>query len=96
MRTEDHIAFSLTATELKRIGRIGGWAPGSYMGKCGCGAEFIGDKRAANCFVCAVESLKKQVEVATETERERCIGIVDKANWAASSENIIKRIRGEI
>lgn len=93
-RIEDHIAFSLTAAELKRIGRVCGWAPGSYMGKCGdCGGETIGDKRSVQCFACAVGSLKQQLETAALDERERCVKIVEKANWAASSEAIIARIR---
>jgi hypothetical protein len=95
-RVTDHIAFSLTASELKRIGRLGGWAPGSYMGKClDCGGEIIGDKRASQCFVCAVEGLRRQVGAATMAERKRCIEIVDKARWSASSEAIIARIKSD-
>lgn len=34
----------------------GCWAPGSYCCKCcGCGAAFIGDKRAIECADCAYD-----------------------------------------
>ena len=49
------VAINLSPADLDRIGRIGAWAPGSYMGKCSdCGGEIMGDKRAMQCFVCAV------------------------------------------
>lgn len=90
------VSINLTPADLDRIGRLGGWAPGSYMGKClDCGGEIIGDKRASQCFVCAVEGLRRQVETAALAERERCIGVVDKARWSASSETIIARIKSE-
>jgi hypothetical protein len=90
------VSISLTPADLDRIGRIGGWAPGSYTGKClDCGGEITGDKRAIQCFVCAVDGLKRQAEAATLAERERCIEIVDKARWSASSEAIIARIKSD-
>ena len=86
----------LAPQDLERIGRLAGWAPGKYMGKCHeCGQDMIADKRAINCFICAIESLKRQADAATLTERERCIEIVNKANWAASSEAIIARIKSD-
>lgn len=57
------LSLTLKPEDLKRIGRIGGWAPGSYTGKCeDCGGEIIGDKRAIHCFVCATSFAAKQVE----------------------------------
>jgi reverse gyrase len=42
-------------TEERKDLRAGGWAPGYYLiAKCaGCGKEFMGDKRAWRCEVCA-------------------------------------------
>ncbi len=40
--------MNLTSDDMKRIGRICGWAPGNYMGKCAdCGGEITGDKLSA-------------------------------------------------
>ena len=46
----------------REIGRVGGWAPGNYMGKCGeCNRAFIGgDKRAIRCLPCAVATLDRR------------------------------------
>lgn len=53
------LPITLSPEDLNRIGRIGGWAPGSYMGKCGdCGGEITAAKRAIRCFVCAVVAAK--------------------------------------
>ncbi len=47
---------------LQRIGRVGGWAPGPYLGKCqNCGEEFNGDKRAFECLPCAIGDLQRQI-----------------------------------
>jgi hypothetical protein len=41
---------------LNQIGRVNGWAPGNYMAKClDCEIVFTGDKRARQCFPCAVK-----------------------------------------
>lgn len=43
------------------LGRVGGWAPGNYMSKCGnCNREFEGDKRASKCLPCAVSVLNQR------------------------------------
>lgn len=53
------INITLNQEDQERIGRIGGWAPGSYIGKCqDCGGEIMGDKRSSQCFVCAVVSIR--------------------------------------
>lgn len=58
-----HLPVTIEHKDLERIGRIGGWAPGSYVGKCSdCGAEIIGDKRSIQCLPCAVIALKAVVE----------------------------------
>jgi len=42
----------------ERIGRVGGYAPGNYFGKCSiCEREFAGDKRAIHCLPCAIAQL---------------------------------------
>jgi hypothetical protein len=62
VRITDFMEITLTAKDLKRIGRLNGWAPGSYEGKCGdCGGTVTGDKRSRQCFVCAVVSTKAEV-----------------------------------
>jgi hypothetical protein len=44
------------------LGRVGGWAPGFYMGKCGgCDRGFMGDKRATKCLPCAANGLEERV-----------------------------------
>lgn len=44
------------------LGRVGGWAPGAYFGKCRkCDREFIGDKRAHECLPCATKRLDETV-----------------------------------
>lgn len=49
----------LPGQDLERIGRIAGWAPGTYTGKCrDCGAALIADKRASQCFACAVVAMR--------------------------------------
>jgi hypothetical protein len=59
VRVTHYIDIHLGSADLKRIGRLGGWAPGSYMGKClDCGGEIIGDKRSIQCFACAVVSMQ--------------------------------------
>ena len=51
--------------------KIGGWASGSYMGKCkDCGDQFVGDKRAIFCLPCA-----HTAEI--EAEREACAKVAD-------------------
>ncbi len=68
-RITDLIAFGLSAEDLKRIGRIGGWAPGSYMGKCRtCDGEIAGDKRSTQCFVCAIVALKESATSGTRRQ----------------------------
>lgn len=58
-------ALSISVEDLKLLGRLAGWAPGDYMGKCHkCGAEMVADKRAGHCFVCAVAILRDQAEMA--------------------------------
>jgi len=53
----------LAPQDLDRIGRLAGWAPGKYTGKCGdCEKDMIADKRAIRCFVCATSFAAKQVE----------------------------------
>jgi hypothetical protein len=53
------------------LGRVGGWAPGNYMGKCGkCGREFEGDKRASQCLPCAVSTLDKRATEFFEALRK--------------------------
>jgi hypothetical protein len=62
-RIEDHIETTLTAKDLKRIGVVGTWAPGSYIGKCReCNGEFVGDKRALHCLPCAIVGLKATID----------------------------------
>jgi hypothetical protein len=49
--------------DLERIGRLAGWAPGRYTGKCSdCEKDMIADKRAIRCFVCATCFAARQVE----------------------------------
>lgn len=61
-RMTDLVSINLTVEELMRIGRLSGWAPGSYIGKClDCDREIIGDKRASQCFVCAVISMNAAI-----------------------------------
>jgi hypothetical protein len=44
------------------LGRVRGWAPGNYLGKCrGCGQGFMGDKRASECLPCAANGLEVRV-----------------------------------
>jgi hypothetical protein len=53
------------------LGRVGCWAPGKYMGKCGeCSREFIGDKRAIFCLPCAASVLDKRVSELVAALRE--------------------------
>ncbi len=57
MSLKDMRTLSQMAAEL---GRVRGWAPGSYTSKCGgCGREFEGDKRAYECLPCAVKGLEE-------------------------------------
>jgi hypothetical protein len=43
---------------VERLGRVGGFAPGSYISHCvACDRQFLGDKRAINCLPCAVAAL---------------------------------------
>ncbi len=43
------------------LGRVRGWAPGNYLGKCrGCGQGFMGDKRASECLPCAANGLQER------------------------------------
>lgn len=49
------------------LGRVGGWAPGSYMGRClTCERLFEGDKRATSCLPCGVANLQRIVAKATD------------------------------
>lgn len=44
---------------VKRLGRVGTFAPGNYISKCMvCQVQFVGDKRALNCLPCAVSALR--------------------------------------
>jgi hypothetical protein len=46
---------------------IGGYAPGDYSCKCGvCGDYFVGDKRAATCKACVLESRLSRLEQAAD------------------------------
>lgn len=52
--------------QVERIGRLGAFAPGSYMCRClACDDIFQGDKRARQCLACTVTAL-----VAHNTELE--------------------------
>ncbi len=43
---------------VKRLGRVGAFAPGSYISQCAaCQVMFEGDKRALNCLPCAVSAI---------------------------------------
>jgi hypothetical protein len=43
---------------VKRLGRVGAFAPGSYISRCvACQVMFEGDKRALNCLPCAVSAI---------------------------------------
>jgi hypothetical protein len=54
----EELKLETAEAAVKRIGRVGSFAPGSYMCKCvGCGVTFEGDKRALHCLPCAVEGL---------------------------------------
>jgi len=67
VKMTEHIEITLTRKDLKRIGRIGGWAPGSYEGKChDCNGEIVGDKRSIQCFTCAVVALKAEAAQAED------------------------------
>lgn len=71
MRITEYMDLRLGSKDLKRIGRIAGWAPGSYMGKCcDCDGEIIGDKRSIRCFVCAVIAMKTGEQSKAELVRE--------------------------
>lgn len=44
---------------------IGGFAPGNYNNNCvNCGEPFVGDKRAVQCEVCAINSLIESHDIA--------------------------------
>jgi len=63
VKVTEMITFDIPAKDLKRIGIVGGWAPGSYMGKCfDCDGEITGDKRAILCLPCAVIALKASLD----------------------------------
>jgi len=48
------------AALLQSLGRVGGWAPGYYTGRCfECKETFTGDKRASFCLPCAIANLTK-------------------------------------
>lgn len=52
---------------VKKLGRVGLWAPGSYICICGgCGVQFIGDKRALRCLPCAVSAPQEPAGVGEE------------------------------
>lgn len=43
--------------------RVGGWAPGNYIGKCfDCKRGFMGDKRAAQCLPCAAVRMEARID----------------------------------
>lgn len=82
------LSLMLKPEDLKRIGRIGGWAPGNYTGRClDCRAEIVGDKRASQCFVCAVASinaaLTAEVEKPADAVRREAIAFAIKEVEAA-------------
>ena len=56
----------LSETEMLGIvGQVGGYAVGRYVCKCPrCNRRFMGDKRAMECLVCAIERLQKSMEQA--------------------------------
>lgn len=55
--------------QVKRLGRVGAWAPGSYLCKClSCETTFEGDKRAMSCLPCAVARLDAIASKATDEE----------------------------
>lgn len=61
----------LPGAALDCIGGIGGWAPGQYTGKCrDCGANMIADKRASQCFVCAVIAMRDAATPKTDPVME--------------------------
>lgn len=44
-----------------------GYAPGGYTAKCdGCGEAFVGDKRATECFYCAVDRHESAMRLVVE------------------------------
>lgn len=48
--------------QVERIGRIGAFAPGSYINACRtCGAHFLGDKRAHQCLACTVTAMAQSL-----------------------------------
>lgn len=50
---------------------IGGYAPGHYHCWCvGCGSEFLGDKRATQCFRCASDKSKPEPAAIETALRE--------------------------
>ena len=51
--------------------KLNGWAPGGYINKCfNCDNEFIGDKRAVECALCAYDATNKGVsDEATNSRR---------------------------
>lgn len=82
------LSITLKPEDLKRIGRIGGWAPGSYTGRClDCRAEIVADKRASQCFVCAVASVNTaliaEAEKPTDAVRQEAIAFAIKEVEAA-------------
>lgn len=61
----------MSDVDLASLGRVGGWASGSYYGKCRlCDHEFTGDKRACECLPCAVTGLQNDVTKMTKALRD--------------------------
>lgn len=64
------------------LGRVGGWAPGNYLGKCrSCEREFTGDKRAVECLPCATASLKTRVAAIQSAVRTASRPILESCHY---------------
>lgn len=58
--SEGRLNWETIREQTTRLGRVGMWAPGSYVCKCSaCERQFEGDKRAMNCLPCAVSRLSE-------------------------------------
>lgn len=82
------IKWETMREQTARLGRVGMWAPGSYISKCSaCERQFEGDKRAMNCLPCAVSRLSSMADRATDEEAlARVIRVARRAFTMADPE----------
>lgn len=60
----------MSDTQINSLGRVGGWAPGRYFGRCHeCGDDFTGDKRAIHCLFCGIKAVTERLDFLEEATR---------------------------